>query len=187
MLNSKALYKFFVGLLLIIILFTTYGGLFHSALAHGPDGSSRIRIDNEKIGPYNLLVVTSPQPVTTGPMEVWVRVADDESDRLLRNATVMIEATARDNGSTLTAEATHDHAGNVFDYVAQLEINDDGEWDFTIYVEDEPGQIDVTFTETVDQELNLNLLVGLAIPFVVLIVVVGIYLSRQSATATQNG
>lgn len=177
---------FKLGLSLIIILFIVYGGVLDPALAHGPTGSSKIRVDNETIGPYNLLVATSPQPITMGPLDVWVRVANDETDSLLRDATVIVEATPRSGGSTLTAQATHDHAGNAFDYVAHLEINDGGEWNFIIYVDDEPGQINVTFTETVSQEFNLNLVMGLAVPIVVLALVIGIYMYRQSTAVRQE-
>ena len=177
---------FKLGLLLIIILITVYGGVPNPALAHGPTGTSKIRVNSETIGPYNLLVATSPQPVTMGPMSVWVRVADNETDRLLRNATVMVEATPPSGGPALSAQATHDHAGNAFDYVAHLDINDGGEWNFVVYVEDEPGQVDVTFTETVSQALNLNLLIGLAVAFVILALVIGIYMYRQSTAATTD-
>lgn len=169
------------NLFLTIALFASYG-LLYPALAIGPGtGSSKIRFDNQ-IGPYNLLVATAPTPPTIGQMSVWVRVTEMETGKMRRDAVVTVEATPRAGGPTLTAQGTHKNAGNNFDYVAHLNIEDFGQWDFTIYVEDEPGLADVSFTETISGGSNFTLLIGLAIPFVVLAVGVGIYLWRRSAT-----
>ncbi len=152
------------------------------ALAIGPGtGGSKIRVSDEQIGPYVLLVATSPLPVTVGQMSVWVRVTDANTDQLRRDAVVMVEATPRSGGSTLTAPATHQNAGNDYDYVAHLEVEQAGQWDFTITVEDEPGQIKTGFAETVTRGLSLPLLIGLAAPFVVLAIMVGVFLWRRSA------
>jgi len=152
------------------------------ALAIGPGtGGSKIRVSDERIGPYILLVATSPLPVTVGQMSVWVRVTDDKTDQLRRDAVVMITATPHEGGQTLTAQATHQNAGNDFDYVAHFEVKNTGQWDVTVSVEDELGQAEVSFVETVTRGLSATVLVGLAIPFVVLAVVVGIYLWRRSA------
>lgn len=173
-------YQIFISLPLIIILFAALG-LLHPVLAHSPTEGIKIWVNDEKIGPYVLLVATAPQPATVGQIDVWVRVAEDGTGRLLRNAVVMVEATSQDNGATLTTQATHELAGNAFDYVAHLDIEDAGQWDFTVYVEAEAGQADVTFTETVNRGWNTTLLIGLAVSFVVLAVMVGVYLWRQSA------
>ena len=166
---------------LLLALFAIFS-LPHPALAIGPGtGGSKIRVSDERIGPYILLVATSPLPVTVGQMSVWVRVTDDKTDQLRRDAVVMIKATPHDGGPTLTAQATHQNAGNDFDYVAHLEVKNTGQWDITVSVEDELGQAEVSFVETVTRGLSATVLVGLAIPFVVLAVVVGIYLWRRSA------
>lgn len=170
-----------INLFLAIALFASYGSLY-PALAIGPGtGSSKIRFDDQ-IGPYNLLVATAPAPPTIGQISVWVRVTETETSKMRRDAVVTVEATPRAGGPTLTAQGTHKNAGNNFDYVAHLDIADAGQWDFTIYVEDEPGPVDVSFTETVTGESNVTVLIGLAIPFAVLVVGVGIYLWRRSAT-----
>lgn len=85
-------------------------------------------------------------------------------------------------GPTISTEATHQNAGNNSDYVAHLKIEDTGDWDVTIYVEDELGSVNVSFTETVTQARNVGLLIGLTIPFLILAVIVGIYLWRRSTT-----
>jgi hypothetical protein len=153
------------------------------ALAIGPGtGGSKIRVSDEQIGPYVLLVATSPLPVTVGQMSVWVRVTDAGTDQLRREATVTVEATPREGGPTLTAPATHQNAGNDYDYVAHLPVAQAGQWEVTVNVEDEPGSIQTSFTETVSRGLNAGLLIGLAVPFVALAIGVGIYLWRRSAT-----
>lgn len=178
--KSTRLDRIFISLALIIILFTAHNLLLGQALAHGPEGSSKIRVNNEQIGPYTLLVATSPETIVVGPMSVWVRVEDNESESLLRDAVVMIEATPRSGGSKITAQATHEHAGNAFDYVAHLDIEDSGPWDFTVTVEGDPGQTDVTFSDTVSGTSPTYLFIGLGIFLVVVVVAVGIFLARQS-------
>lgn len=176
------LYLIFINLSLIIILIAA-PGLLRPVLASGPGtGGSKIRVNDEQVGSYTLLVATAPTPPTIGQMSVWVRVRDVETNKMRGDAVVMVEATPRTGGPTLTAQGTHKNAGNNFDYVAHLEIEDFGQWDFTIYVEDELGLADVSFTETISGGSDFTLLIGLAIPFVVLAVGVGIYLWRRSAT-----
>lgn len=152
------------------------------ALAIGPGtGGSKIRVSDEQIGPYVLLVATSPLPVTVGQMSVWVRVTDAATDQLRREATVTVEATPRSGGPTLVAPATHQNAGNNYDYVAHLPVEQAGQWVVTVTVEDGPGPVETSFTETVSRGLSISLLIGLAVPFVVLAVGVGVYLWRRSA------
>jgi len=173
--------RIFTSLALIIILFAAHNLFLGKAQAHGPTGSSKIRVNNEQIGPYTLLVATSPETIVVGPMSVWVRVADNESDSLLRDAVVMIEATPGSGGSSVTVQATHEHAGNAFDYVAHLDIEDSGQWDFTVTVEGDPGQADVSFSDMVRGGLPTNLIVALGVFLVVVVLVVGLFLARQSA------
>ncbi|MCK6626383.1 MAG: hypothetical protein L6R45_14550 [Anaerolineae bacterium] len=155
--------------------------------AIGPGtGGSKIRVSDERVGPYILLVATSPLPVTVGQMSVWVRVTDIHTNQLRRDAIVTIRATPREGGETLMAEASHKNAGNDYDYVAHFEVQSTGQWDVTVSVTGEPGQAEVAFTETVTQGLSLGLLLSLAIPFIVLAIVVGIYLWRRSAAGAQD-
>lgn len=152
-------------------------------LAIGPGtGGSKIRVNDEQIGPYTLLVATAPLPVTVGQMSVWVRVTENQTEELRRDALVMVEAIPRDGGPMRTAQGTHQNAGNNFDYVAHIEAETPGQWDITVYVEDEPGAIDVSFTETVTRGSNFRVLVGLAIPFIIILFVVGVYLWRRPST-----
>ena len=151
--------------------------------AVGPGtGGSKIRVSDQKIGPYVLLVATSPLPVTVGQMSVWVRVTDLKTDQLRRDAVVTVAATPRGGGPRLTAQATHQNAGNDYDYVAHFQVNQTGQWDVTVSVEAEPGQVETSFTETVGRGLSVTVLIAVAVPFVVLAVVVGLYLWRRSAS-----
>lgn len=153
--------------------------------ASGPGtGGSKIRVSDEKIGPYVLLVATSPLPVTVGQMSVWVRVTDAQTDRLRSGAQVTITATPPGNSPPVTAQATHQNAGNNSDYVAHLEVNQTGQWDIAVSVEDDPGQVQTAFTETVSRGTNLFVLVAVAIPFMVLTAVVAIFLWRRSASSS---
>lgn len=163
---------FFFGLL----------ALARPALAIGPGtGGSKIMVGDERVGPYVLLVATSPLPVTVGQMSVWVRVADAaDVAQLRRDALVNVTALPAGGGPAQTARATHQNAGNDVDYVAHLEIETPGEWEVSVSVEDELGRAEVTFTETVSRGRNTGLLLTLAIPFVALAALVGVYLWRRS-------
>jgi len=175
-----------IALIIVLIIFL-FGavGLFKPTLAIGPGtGGSKIRVSDEEIGPYILLVATSPLPVTPGQMSVWVRVTDATTDQLRRDAVVTIEATPRGGGPTLNAQATHQNAGNDYDYVAHLEIEQTGQWDVTVFVEDEPGEVQTSFTETVSRGLSATVLIAVAIPFIVLAAVVGIFLWRRSGSSS---
>jgi hypothetical protein len=164
------------SLMAIILLFSP------SALAIGPGtGGSKIRINDEQHGPYTLLVATSPLPVAVGQMSIWIRVTGLQDNQLRRDAKVLVEATPTEGGSPLTAEGTHQNAGNDFDYVAHLAVEQTGQWDVKVSVSDELGETEVTFRETVTRGRTTAALIGLAIPFIVLALVVGIYLWRRSS------
>jgi hypothetical protein len=158
------------------------------ALAIGPGtGGSKIRISDQQVGPYVLLVATSPLPVTVGQMSVWVRVTDSQTGKYRPDATIIIKATPHEGGGPpVTAQASHKNAGNDFDYVGHLNVQNTGQWDVAISVKDELGQADVSFSETVTRGLSLGLLFGLAVPFVVVAVFVGIYMWRRSAGANNE-
>jgi hypothetical protein len=114
-------------------------------------------------------------------MSVWVRVTDSQSETLRRDAVVMVEAASRDGGPTLTGQATHQNAGNDYDYVAHFPtIQTTGQWDITVTVEDTPGPAEVSFVETVSQGVNMTIIIGLAIPFTVIAVAIGWYLWRRA-------
>jgi hypothetical protein len=164
------------SLLAIMLLFSP------SALAIGPGtGGSKIRVNDEQHGPYILLVATSPLPVAVGQMSIWVRVTGLQDNQLRRDAKVLVEATPTGGGTPLTAEGTHQNAGNNFDYVAHLPVDQTGQWDVKVSVSDELGETEVTFRETVTRGRNAAALIGMAIPFIVLALVVGIYLWRRSS------
>lgn len=157
------------------------------AWAIGPGtGGSKIRVSDERIGPYVLLVATSPLPVTVGQMSVWVRVTDGSTNQVRPDATVMIEATPSNGGAPVSAQGSHKNAGNNFDYVAHLEVEQTGQWNVKVTVKDELGEAEVSFVETVTQGISLNVVVGLAVPFAVIGIILGIYLWRRSANASLN-
>lgn len=167
--------------LLCLFIFTLLPPSLAQAIGPGT-GGSKIRVSDEAHGPYILLVATSPLPVTVGQMSVWVRVTGLEDNQLRRNARVMVEATPTSGGSPTLAEGSHKNAGNDFDYVAHVEVPQTGQWDVKVTVSDELGETEVSFRETVAQGRTTGALVGLAVPFVVLAIVVGIYLWRRSAS-----
>ncbi len=176
------LYQIFLSLSLTITLFIAQA-LLYPALAHNPTGGIKIWINDQKVGPYILLVATYPQPATIGQMDVWVRVGEDGANRLLRDAVVTIEAKPRNGSPPQTVQATHELAGNAFDYVAHFNLDTAGQWDFTVYVASELGQVNVAFTDNVGW-LSPKLLLGVAVSIMILALIFAIYLWRQSASMT---
>ncbi len=177
----KQQHLFLIKFILVFAIFIAYS---QSALAIGPGtGGSKIRVNDEEHGPYILLVATAPLPVAVGQMSVWVRVTGTEDNQLRRDARVIIEATPRDGGQTITVEGSHKNAGNDFDYVAHMDVDQSGQWDITVSVVDELGEAEVSFSERVTGGQSASTLIVLAIPFVVGVIVVGIYLWRRSATS----
>lgn len=168
------------ALFLAVVLFTVYG-LLYPALAIGPGtGGSKIRVNDEQIGPYTLLVATAPLPVTVGQMSVWVRVTETETNDLRRDAVVTVKATPRNGGETLAAQGSHKNAGNNFDYVAHLPVEQTGQWEVTITVKDEPGRAETAFYETVSRGSNARLLIAFGMLFVVAALGVGFYMWRRA-------
>lgn len=182
----KRFYRFqFCAIILLYILFTLL--LPYPTLAIGPGtGGSKIRVSDERIGPYVLLVATSPLPVTVGQMSVWVRVTDGQTGQIRPDAVVMIEASPPQGGAPLTAQGSHKNAGNDFDFVAHVDVKNTGQWNVKVTVTDELGEAEVSFYETVTQGVSLNIVVGIAIPFIVLGIVLGIYLWRRSPISAQK-
>lgn len=171
--------RIFISLFFISILSVFFGWL-NWVSASGPGEGTQVRIDDERVGPYTMLVVTGPHPLKVGQLNVWVRVKHAAKNQIRNKATVMVEATHRSGRPTVTGPATHENAGNDFNYLAHLSIEKSGEWDVTVDVEDDPGSVDVSFTESVTSESNPMLLAILTIPFLVLTVGIGVYLWRRS-------
>ncbi|MCB0194926.1 MAG: hypothetical protein KDJ65_23450 [Anaerolineae bacterium] len=172
-----------VGVLLTVFLFLVVA---QPLFASGPGtGGSKIQVDNEAVGPY-MLVATSPLPLTVGQMNVWVRVMDTAGENALRDAVVRIEATPAGGGEPVIGQATHQNAGNAIDYVAHLPVERTGNWDVKVMIEDELGEAEVTFTETVTGGISTGLIIGLGLPFVFLLLVVGVYMWRRSASAVEE-
>jgi hypothetical protein len=182
MIKQPKFYRVTLALFLVVVLFVAQG--IYPVLAIGPGtGGSKIRVNDEQIGPYTLLVATAPLPVTVGQMSVWVRVTDTETNNLRRDAVVTVTATPRNGGETLTAQGSHKYAGNNYDYVAHLPVDQSGQWEVSLTVEDELGQAETAFYETVSRGSNVTLLVVFGLLFAVLAVGVGIYLWRRAAAS----
>lgn len=175
-------YRILISLSLLITLLAASSVIRQALLAGDPDiKSSKIQIDNVALGPMSILVATSPMTATVGQMSVWVRVTDSRTKRLLDDARVTVEAGPKGVDPALSVQATHENAGNAVDYLAHLDLDEAGEWDFTVLVERKQWLIDVGFTETVAPGPNITILVGLAVILVISAVIVGGYLWRWLA------
>ena len=92
----------------------------------GPGGGSRIIVGDEVVGPYRLLVTTTPEPAQVGTVTFVVRISDPSSDEKVLDADVAVELVHTENGIRLTGDATHNNAGNPIDYAAHMQIDNPG-------------------------------------------------------------
>lgn len=166
------------ALALTLLVSTVFVG---AASAEGPGtGGRRIRLENERVGPYVLRVVTSPNPPQVETLYVEVRVEEATSGRIVRNAEVNLTAHAVDSGASLEAEATHDIAPIPSDYAGHLGVPHSGDWIITVEVKGPAGQAEVSFQEYVVSQSRLAPILSAALPFAGLLILIAVFLMFQS-------
>lgn len=156
----------------------------------GP-GGSRLITGDEMVGPYRLLITSSPNPATTGTVTFVVRVSDPQSGAKVRDAQVEIELTSTDGSTVLKQPATHQNAGNEIDYAAHIPVPQDGAYNGVVRVNGSLGSSAVRFVQTVAPQRSLSTVILVGVPFVAMLGVLGamFYLrsgSRKTEPARQN-
>lgn len=166
--------------LILLLTLIAWAGI-RPASAEGPGtGGRRIRLENERVGPYVLRVVTSPNPPQVETLYVEVRVHDAESGDLVRDAAVRVQAWPLNAGDTqLEAIATHDFAPISSDYAAHLRVPQAGDWMIEIHVDSPAGPASISFQEHVISRSTLAPLISAALPFAGLALLIVIFLAMQ--------
>ncbi|MDI3341347.1 MAG: hypothetical protein QJR03_12530 [Sphaerobacter sp.] len=112
----------------------------------------QVRIDRQRVGPYDLTVTTSPTPLRVGLVDVSALVQRPGSDAYVLDARVLVTAEPRNGGEPIIHEATHDQATEPNYYAAEFEIPSAGTWRFTVRVEGPDGQGEAAFEAEVAGE-----------------------------------
>jgi hypothetical protein len=151
----------------------------------GPGGGSRLITGDEIVGPYRLLITSSPNPATTGTITFVVRVSDPQSGAKVRDAEVGVELISADGGTVLREPATHKNAANEIDYAAHIPVQQSGTWNGVVRVAGGLGESEVEFLQTVSPPRAISTVVLVGIPFAVMLGVFGaMYYVRTSGRKT---
>lgn len=154
-----------VALALLLIILTARAAAAENL---GP-GGSRVIIGDQVVGPYRLLVTSSPNPATTGTVTFVVRVSDPQSGVIVRDA--QVEVTLTKGATSIAKPATHEDAGNAVDYAAHVDLNEQGSWNGLLRVSGPAGASETPFLQQVTTPRTLNTVILVGIPFAAIIVV----------------
>jgi hypothetical protein len=147
----------------------------------GPGGGSRIVVGDEVVGPYRLLVTTAPEPAQVGVVTFVVRISDPATDEKERDADVTVELVHSEDGSVVTAAATHNDSGNPVDYAAHIQIEKPGVYNTVIRIVGPAGPAEVSFTQRVAAKRGVGTLLIIGVPFLaVLGILASLWLRRSS-------
>ena len=170
-----------VALALLLIIVTARAAAAENL---GP-GGSRVLIGDQVVGPYRLLVTSSPNPASTGTVTFVVRVSDPQSGVNVRDAQVEVELTK--GATTFRQPATHEDAGNSVDYAAHIDVAEEGSWNGAVRVVGPLGTSEGLFLQQVTTPRALNTVILVGIPFVaILLVFVAFWLARTRKTAAAD-
>jgi hypothetical protein len=171
----------FIAIALLLIILTARVAAGENL---GP-GGSRVLIGDQVVGPYRLLVTSSPNPATTGTVTFVVRVSDPQSGVSVRDAEVEVALTK--GQTSLSHAATHEDAGNAIDYAAHVEIAEEGSWRGTVRVAGPQGTSEADFLQLVTSPRTLNTVILVGIPFAAIVVVfIAMWLVRSRSTESEE-
>lgn len=163
-----------VAFALLLILLTARAAAAENL---GP-GGSRVIVGDEVMGSYRLLVTSAPSPATTGTVTFVVRITDAQTGVAVRDAQVEIELSK--GGQVIRQAATHQNAGNAIDYVAHIQIADEGSWAGIIRVNAPAGNLMREFTQQVTAPRTVTTVILVGIPFAaILVVFAALWLARS--------
>ena len=168
-------------LLLSLVLFVP----LLPAYAEGPGtGGRRIQLDGTEAGPYLVRVVSSPTPPRIENFYLEVRVTAADSQELITDAIVMIEATKTESsqGETYRVEAVHDIAPIPTEYAAHLPLAQSGVWEIRIMIEGRQGYGETSYYQRISPQNSIGPIISVGAPAIGLVglVVVFLWLQRRN-------
>jgi len=148
----------------------------------GPGGGTRIITGDEVVGPYRLLVTAAPEPAQVGRVTFVVRISDPVSADKVRDAQVSLILRNETAGTELTAEMTHQNAGNLLDYAAHMTLEQPGLWNGVVTVTGPAGLSEVSFVQRVLPARQLSTVLIIGMPFLVLLGALGLFWFARSGS-----
>lgn len=109
------------------------------AVANG----GQLRVDGERIGPYQLYAFSNPTPLRAGEVDLSFIVEDAETFETRFDVTVDVTATSLDyDVPPVHARASRDQAQDPATYqAALLDLPRTGNWRFTLLLTDSTGEV----------------------------------------------
>lgn len=105
-----------------------------------------IRLAQERAGPYELTVMTSPSPIRVGSVDVSAMVERAGTGELVQEARVVVTAEPIGHaGTSGMFEATRERATNKLFYAADVQLPTDGRWRIGVQVSGRLGEGAVSF------------------------------------------
>lgn len=147
----------------------------------GPGGGMRVITGDEVVGPYRLLITSSPEPAPVGQVTFVVRVTDLKTGETVKDADVRVTLTLPGADVDLEQAAAHADAGSPVDYAAHLAIAQPGQYDGLVRITGPAGPAEVRFIQRVLPPRAASTLVVLALPFVAVLVILGVWYLRSGS------
>ena len=148
----------------------------------GPGGGTRIITGDEVVGPYRLLITAAPEPAQVGQVTFVVRISDPVSADKVRDAQVSLTLRNETAGAELTAEMTHQNAGNLIDYAAHMILQQPGLWTGVVTVTGQAGSTQVSFVQRILPARQLSTLLIMGMPFLVLLGALALFWFARSGS-----
>jgi hypothetical protein len=138
----------------------------------------------EPVGPYNLTVWTSPDPVTTAePLHVAMAVVMAEDAAPVLEADIEVRLTPDDGGPVISGPATIENSDNKFLHEAILNVESEGNYLVQIAVQGADGGAgQASFPLLVEGGGGVNWTLIVAAVVVVAVVVILILRNRRGST-----
>lgn len=108
------------------------------------------RIAAEPIGPYEVTVFTSPEPLRAGELDVSVLLQRRGSPEIVEGARIEVVVTTAGGATVGRFPATHEQATNKLYYAAKFPLEQPGLYRITVQIDGPEGGGTVGFEATVE-------------------------------------
>lgn len=152
----------------------------------GAHTAGKLQLSAVAAGPYQLSVWTTPDPAGVGELHVALSVVSSAEAAPVLDATVMVEMSSMEDGSTFSGPATTENSENKFLYEAILEPTSPGNYIVTMQVVGSDGESgDVSFELEVIEDAGFNLLYLIPIVLVLATLFIVITTRRRKASLSE--
>jgi hypothetical protein len=135
---------------------------------------------DQVVGPYRLLITSSPEPAQTGAVTYVVRASDPTTGEKLVGLAITIRLVHSESGAVVEGAVTHEDAGSETEYAAHLALDEPGAWEGIISVQGPAGALQVPFLQRVAPPRRGLTLIVAGLPFLAaLAVLLGIWFARR--------